>query len=179
MQAEPPSKRACAGGRTGSLEPEDTRAGRRTDALQALQNDLRERPPPREYEARDVERDEVLGRPSDEPDEFEAEVRDRTPMGLFDSIMSSHAAHVQRLSLERRATLNMTLCLDQCHVIDEGEKEAVQWVKLPADKFLGDTRLRVVQALLGEIDERGTLPVPAAVYITVLDRPDWRLFRRL
>ena len=157
LEPEPGRARHAGGpsSNSKSLEPEDAREHRRADAREALELDLRERPPPRDYETREAEQDEVLGRAPDDADEFEAEVRDRSAMGLFDSVMSTHAANVQRLSVARRATLNMTLCLDQCHAVDENEREAVQWMKLPADKFLGDTRLRVVQALLGEIDERG------------------------
>ena len=158
-EAEAEPKRARRAGvpsdKSNSLEPEDARENRRADARDALEVDLRDRPPPCDYEPRAAEQDEVLGRAPDEFDEFEAEVRNRSAMGLFDSVMSTHSANVQRLSVARRVTLNLTLCLDQCHTVDENEKEAVQWMKLPADKFLGDTRLRVVQALLGEIDERG------------------------
>ena len=163
--------------RTGSrassvnFEEEDARADRRANALQALEQDLRERPPPRDYEVRDAEQNDVLNAaPEDPDDEFEADVRDRPATALFDQIMCSHSACVRRCSHERRTTLNLTLCLDQVYKADESEKEAVQWVKMPSDKFLGDTRLRVVNALLGEIDERGTLPAYAPLFLMLVLR---------
>ena len=53
----------------------------------------------------------------------------------------------------------MTVCTQQVQAAeaDEAAREAVKWVRLPDDTFLGDTRLRAVRQLLHEIDERGTL----------------------
>lgn len=75
---------------------------------------------------------------------------------LMLDICEEHYALVSRRAETARARMNMRCVVDQEYQ-DAGDvvKESVKWVRMPDDRFIGDARLRCVEALLHEIDERG------------------------
>jgi hypothetical protein len=79
--------------------------------------------------------------------------------GVFDVVFGmfdAHLAVVRRRAEANRTRLNMACVVDQvAEDAGEASREAVKWTRLDTDRFVGDARLRCVEALLHEIDERG------------------------
>jgi hypothetical protein len=88
--------------------------------------------------------------------DFSIEAISRDALDYVHAALGEHLALVQRRAAARRKALNMTMCIRQANQVDGDEKfESVRYLRMPADTFLGDVRLRTVDALLREIDERG------------------------
>lgn len=77
-----------------------------------------------------------------------------SPWTVLDTFAKEHLAYMARLSEETKGSARVKLVTQQEDtVLDKGE--CVTYQRLFSDKFMGDARLRAVQALLSQMDERG------------------------
>ena len=93
---------------------------------------------------------------SPDPPRTKRPIVDQVPLITFSALFSEHAAHLKRLAVARKGTLGLRVVTRQDQVaIQDNNNECVTHSPMPSDRFVGDARLRSVNALLKEIDCRG------------------------